>query len=93
MDSDLLEEKEKFASDKEFFDEQRAALENERKQLTDAAITLGHEVGSIRNNISSFAYLFLLGQVPWSQTHQQIKTLYNRYSVSYYLGFPKGAQV
>ena len=58
MDSDLLEEKEKFASDKEFFDEQRAGLENERKQLTDAAIKLGHEVGSVQNNIPSFGHLF-----------------------------------
>lgn len=57
MDSDLLEEKEKFASDKEFFDEQRAGLENERKHLTDAAIKLGHEVGSVQNNIPSFGQL------------------------------------
>lgn len=34
-------------SDKQFFAEQRAALENERKQLTDAAVKLGHEVGVI----------------------------------------------
>lgn len=44
-DSQLCEEQEKFASDKQFFDEQRTALENERRQLTDAAIKLGHEVG------------------------------------------------
>ena len=43
-DPELLEEKEKFASEKQFFDEQRAAMENERRQLTDAAIKLGHEV-------------------------------------------------
>ena len=44
-DSQLLEEQEKLTNDKQFFDEQRATLENERKQLTDAAIKLGHEVG------------------------------------------------
>jgi len=43
----LFEEKEKFASDKQFFEEQRTALENERRQLTDAAIKLGHEVGRV----------------------------------------------
>ena len=41
----MLEEQEKLTNDKHFFDEQRATLENERKQLTDAAIKLGHEVG------------------------------------------------
>ena len=44
-DSQLLEEQEKLTNDKQFFDEQRATLESERKQLTDAAIKLGHEVG------------------------------------------------
>ena len=44
-DSQLLEEQEKLTNDKHFFDEQRATLESERKQLTDAAIKLGHEVG------------------------------------------------
>ena len=41
----MFEEHEKLTNDKQFFDEQRATLENERKQLTDAAIKLGHEVG------------------------------------------------
>ena len=41
----MLEEQEKLTNAKQFFDEQRATLENERKQLTDAAIKLGHEVG------------------------------------------------
>ena len=44
IDSQLYEEQEKFESDKQFFAERRAALENERKQLTDAAVKLGHEV-------------------------------------------------
>ena len=40
----MYEEQEKFESDKQFFAERRAALENEKKQLTDAAVKLGHEV-------------------------------------------------
>ena len=43
----MCEDQEKFESDKQFFAEQRAALENERRQLTDAAVKLGHEVGNI----------------------------------------------
>ena len=70
MDSDLLEEKEKFASDKEFFDEQRVGLENERKQLTDAAIKLGHEVRSVQTT-------FLL-----SGTFFKTLYMYTLYSVS-----------
>lgn len=53
-DSQLLEEKEKFESDKEFFDEQRTALENERRQLTDAAIKLGHERKKFEEERTSF---------------------------------------
>jgi len=52
----LCEDQEKFESDKQFFAEQRATLENERRQLTDAAVKLGHEVGNInitkQSNIS-----------------------------------------
>lgn len=43
----MCEDQEKVESDKQFFTEQRAALENERRQLTDAAVKLGHEVGNI----------------------------------------------
>jgi len=43
----LYEDQEQVDSDKQFFAEQRAALENERRQLTDAAVKLGHEVGNI----------------------------------------------
>lgn len=31
----------------QFFAEQRATFENERRQLTDAAVKLGHEVGNL----------------------------------------------
>lgn len=53
-DPELLEEKEKFASEKQFFDEQRAAMENERRQLTDAAIKLGHERKKFEEERASF---------------------------------------
>lgn len=55
-DSQLWEEQEKLTNDKQFFDEQRATLENERKQLTDAAIKLGHEVG-VDNKYQILIYL------------------------------------
>lgn len=50
----MLEEQEKLTNDKHFFDEQRATLENERKQLTDAAIKLGHEVEWVTNTKYQF---------------------------------------
>ena len=40
----MCEEEEKFDSEKQLFAEQRVVLENERRQLTDAAVKLGHEV-------------------------------------------------
>ena len=43
----MCEDQDNVESDKPFFAEQRAALENERRQLTDAAVKLGHEVGNI----------------------------------------------
>ena len=43
----MCEDQDKVESDKQFFAEQRAALENERRQLTDAAVKLGHEVKNI----------------------------------------------
>lgn len=53
-DSQLLEEQEKLTNDKQFFDEQRATLESERKQLTDAAIKLGHERKKFEEERASF---------------------------------------
>ena len=43
----MCEDQDKVESDKQFFAEQRAALETERRQLTDAAVKLGHEVRNI----------------------------------------------
>ena len=47
----MCEDQDKVESDKQFFAEQRAALENERRQLTDAAVKLGHEVRNITNKL------------------------------------------
>lgn len=62
-DPELLEEKEKFSSDREFFNEQRAAMENQRKQLTDAAIKLGHERKKFEEERASFYKAQLLTPV------------------------------
>ena len=43
----MCEDQDNVESDKQFFAEQRAALETERRQLTDAAVKLGHEVRNI----------------------------------------------
>lgn len=62
-DPELLEEKEKFSSDREFFNEQRTAMENQRKQLTDAAIKLGHERKKFEEERASFYKAQLLTPV------------------------------
>lgn len=54
VESQLYEEQEKFESDKQFFAERRVALENERKQLTDAAVKLGHERKKFEEERASF---------------------------------------
>ena len=43
----MCDDQDKFESDKQVFAEQRATLEDERRQLTDAAVKLGHEVGNL----------------------------------------------
>lgn len=53
-DSQLCDEQETLTSDKQLLDEQRAELENERKQLTDAAIKLGHERKKFEDERASF---------------------------------------
>lgn len=54
VNSQLYEEQEKFESDKQFFAERRAALENEKRQLTDAAVKLGHERKKFEEERASF---------------------------------------